>query len=70
MYLPSLNVGQWLLFPNRGAYSLSTCTEFNGFPVPQTYFVRDEAEVEIRGKNEEEEERGGIVEIRGVGRGD
>jgi hypothetical protein len=30
-----LEEGDWLWFPNMGAYTTVTSTEFNGFPKPQ-----------------------------------
>jgi ornithine decarboxylase len=37
--LPKLEMGDWLLFPNMGAYTLVAGGTFNGFPVPKVYFV-------------------------------
>ncbi|KAE8624619.1 hypothetical protein XENTR_v10006006 [Xenopus tropicalis] len=38
-YLPELETGDWVIFPNMGAYSISMSTTFNGFPQPKVYFV-------------------------------
>lgn len=39
MYLPAMQVGDWLVFENMGAYTLSCATSFNGFVVPSVYNV-------------------------------
>jgi hypothetical protein len=31
--------GDWLWFPNMGAYTTATSTEFNGFPKPPTIIL-------------------------------
>jgi ornithine decarboxylase len=33
-HMEELEVGDWLLFPNMGAYTRATASEFNGFPKP------------------------------------
>uniref|UniRef100_A0A3Q3X9X5 ornithine decarboxylase n=1 Tax=Mola mola TaxID=94237 RepID=A0A3Q3X9X5_MOLML len=38
-WIPELHVGDWLLIDNMGAYSISLCTDFNGFERPQIYPV-------------------------------
>jgi len=40
--MEELKVGDWLWFPNMGAYTRATATEFNGFPRPET-FIDDSA---------------------------
>lgn len=37
--LPNLNIGDWLLLDNIGAYSVSLSSKFNGFEIPQIFFV-------------------------------
>ncbi|XP_061097555.1 ornithine decarboxylase 1-like isoform X2 [Conger conger] len=37
--LPDLQVGEWLLFYNMGAYTVTTSTTFNGFPQPDIHYV-------------------------------
>ncbi|XP_061099327.1 ornithine decarboxylase 1-like [Conger conger] len=37
--LPDIQVGQWMIFNHMGAYSVTTATNFNGFPMPKTNFV-------------------------------
>lgn len=36
-WIPELHVGDWLLIDNMGAYSVSLCTDFNGFERAQIY---------------------------------
>jgi len=35
--LPELRIGDWLVFADMGAYSLTFCSGFNSFPIPKTY---------------------------------
>jgi ornithine decarboxylase len=37
--LPELEVGDWLCFPNMGAYTLSAACTFNGFPIALKIYV-------------------------------
>jgi len=37
--LPLMDVGDWLIFENMGAYTLAAAGCFNGFPVPKVYPV-------------------------------
>lgn len=37
--LPELQLGDWIVFENMGAYTLPVASPFNGFPVPKVYFV-------------------------------
>ncbi|XP_061116373.1 ornithine decarboxylase 1-like [Conger conger] len=37
--LPDIQVGKWMIFYHMGAYSITTATNFNGFPKPKTKFV-------------------------------
>lgn len=36
-HMEDLEVGDWLWFPNMGAYTQATASEFNGFPMPDTF---------------------------------
>ncbi|XP_058846848.1 ornithine decarboxylase 1-like [Acipenser ruthenus] len=36
--LPELQVGDWLIFENMGAYTVSQGTNFNGFSIPRVHF--------------------------------
>lgn len=38
-YLPSLNVGDWIVFENMGAYTISAASTFNGFEKPILKFI-------------------------------
>lgn len=35
--LPELDVGDWLIFPDMGAYKISMSSTFNGFPIITVY---------------------------------
>jgi ornithine decarboxylase len=37
--LPELNVGDWLLFENMGAYTMAAASEFNGFQKPNVHYI-------------------------------
>lgn len=39
VWMPELNVGDWILFDNIGDYSLVFSTGFNGFEKPNIYLV-------------------------------
>lgn len=40
--LPKLNVGDWLYFPNMGAYTMAASSGFNGFSRPKAfYYVKE-----------------------------
>jgi len=38
--MPELNVGEWLVFENMGAYTMSAASHFNGFKTSNIYFVK------------------------------
>ncbi|KAJ8868876.1 hypothetical protein PR048_030417 [Dryococelus australis] len=40
--LPTLDVGEWFMFENMGAYTLVACTTFNGFPTSKVHIVISE----------------------------
>ncbi|KAK5647354.1 hypothetical protein RI129_002246 [Pyrocoelia pectoralis] len=40
--LPLLDIGEWLIFQNMGAYCLSLCTSFNGFATPHIFYIIDD----------------------------
>jgi len=42
--LPELNTGDWLLFHNMGAYTMSAASTFNGMPKPRLYHIMHENE--------------------------
>ena len=37
--LPELNVGDWLMFSDMGAYTVSAASSFNGFEKPSSFFL-------------------------------
>lgn len=37
--LPELQVGDWLLFENMGAYTVAASSTFNGFQRPDIHYV-------------------------------
>jgi hypothetical protein len=41
-YMEELDVGDWLWFPNMGAYSSVTASEFNGFPKPTVFDTKEQ----------------------------
>lgn len=41
--LPPLDIGDWLIFEDMGAYTLPVASQFNGFPTPKVHAVIDEA---------------------------
>lgn len=40
--LPDMNLGDWIIFEDMGAYTLPVASPFNGFPVPKVHIVADE----------------------------
>ncbi|XP_033226728.1 ornithine decarboxylase 1-like [Belonocnema kinseyi] len=40
--LHEMELGEWILFENMGAYTLPVASNFNGFPVPKVHIVADE----------------------------
>jgi len=39
MPLPELSVGEWIYFPNMGAYTKAAASAFNGFALSKSYYV-------------------------------
>ncbi len=37
--LPNMPCGQWLMWPEMGAYTLAKAGTFNGFPIPEVIVV-------------------------------
>lgn len=37
--LPELQVGNWIYFPDMGAYTLAAASGFNGMPAPRRFYV-------------------------------
>ncbi|PRP79963.1 hypothetical protein PROFUN_05939 [Planoprotostelium fungivorum] len=43
IYLPELNVGDWLYFTNMGAYTVAAASSFNGFDsCPTTFYIESD----------------------------
>ena len=40
--MPPMGIGDWLIFENMGAYTLTASSEFNGFPKPKILTIVDE----------------------------
>ncbi|KAL1502040.1 hypothetical protein ABEB36_007245 [Hypothenemus hampei] len=38
MSLPEMEIGDWMVFEDMGAYTLPVASPFNGFPVPKVYY--------------------------------
>lgn len=51
--LPELNIGDWLLFPNMGAYASSTASNFNGMPSPGVFYTNHEMPLAKSCRNEQ-----------------
>jgi ornithine decarboxylase len=43
--MEELEVGDWLWFPDMGAYTRATASEFNGFPTPPIHVLGEDEEV-------------------------
>ncbi|XP_043685376.1 ornithine decarboxylase-like [Vespula pensylvanica] len=41
--LYEMDLGDWIIFENMGAYTLPVASPFNGFPVPKVHVVADES---------------------------
>ncbi|ERL89919.1 hypothetical protein D910_07278, partial [Dendroctonus ponderosae] len=37
--LPDMNIGDWMVFEDMGAYTLPVASTFNGFPVPEVCYI-------------------------------
>lgn len=40
--LHDMELGEWIIFENMGAYTLPVASPFNGFPIPKVHIVADE----------------------------
>jgi diaminopimelate decarboxylase len=36
---PKMYEGEWILYRNFGAYGQALACQFNGFPLPNTYYI-------------------------------
>ena len=50
-YMEELMEGDWLWFPNMGAYTSVTSSEFNGFPKPPVYILEDNMPFQLPSTN-------------------
>uniref|UniRef100_A0A1L8E2C4 ornithine decarboxylase n=1 Tax=Nyssomyia neivai TaxID=330878 RepID=A0A1L8E2C4_9DIPT len=41
LMLPNLNIGDAIVFPNMGAYTIAIASPFNGFPTPRVIYYAD-----------------------------
>ncbi len=42
VFLPELGIGDWMIFPDMGAYSISIASTFNGMPKSRVYYTAQE----------------------------
>ena len=42
MLMHEMELGDWIMFENMGAYTLPVASPFNGFPVPKVHVVAEE----------------------------
>jgi ornithine decarboxylase len=42
-YLPQLDVGDWIIFEDMGAYTMCAASNFNGMPKPHCYYIMHDA---------------------------
>ncbi|XP_061424903.1 antizyme inhibitor 2-like [Lethenteron reissneri] len=54
--LLELHVGDWLLFRNMGAYTLTLSSGFNGFPLPNIHYMIGDAEWSLLVKESKDQE--------------
>jgi len=40
--LPDMDIGEWIIFRDMGAYTLSVGSSFNGMPKPTCYYILSE----------------------------
>lgn len=45
--LPKMELGDWILFENMGAYTTAAGSTFNGFPRPQNYYMCDSVDEQL-----------------------
>lgn len=41
--MPEMDIGDWVIFQNMGAYTLPVASPFNGFPVPKVHAVIEQS---------------------------
>ena len=52
--LPELDIGDWLVFENMGAYTIAGSCQFNGFPLSTKVYRHLDGSVEVRAEAETE----------------
>jgi len=61
--MPEIHVGDWIIFKNVGAYTISCASNFNGFPIPKVVYLTfdplykdllQEAEIEVLTNDEDD----------------
>ncbi|XP_059480842.1 ornithine decarboxylase-like isoform X2 [Neocloeon triangulifer] len=45
LMLPEMEIGEWFVFQNMGAYTLPVASTFNGMPVPKVHAVANESTI-------------------------
>lgn len=50
--MEDLKIGDWLVFPNMGAYTRATASEFNGFPRPEVIVIDSDPKTHTMIKND------------------
>jgi len=43
-FLPEMDIGEWMVFHNMGAYTMAAASCFNGMPKPKCYYIVSEPE--------------------------
>jgi len=43
IFLPELFVGEWLYFPEMGAYTTAASSNFNGFSKSQSFYAMEDS---------------------------
>jgi len=46
--LPEMNIGDWLIFRDMGAYTMTLSSCFNGMPKPNCFYVLSEEDWYVR----------------------
>jgi len=46
--LPEMDIGEWIIFRNMGAYTMAAASCFNGMPKPKCYYFLSEQDWYVR----------------------
>jgi ornithine decarboxylase len=49
--LPELDIGDWLVFENMGAYTIAGSCTFNGFPLSTKVYIHLDGRVEVQAED-------------------